>query len=300
MDRGYNFLIMESNLMSKHTPAEALVMDIDGTLTPPRERMRREMADALSNLTVDFFLAAGSDLPLVKDQFFDQLEKFKYTGAIEAFLNNGTAQYRCDYSKGYSINAMRTFDIKKHLGAKDYSRVLLVLKNALKKKEFALPASIKVTGEQIIERGSMVNFAPIGRPGRVQLTKTDLSNRGNFVDFDRAKNYRAGVLKYLETELADLTKVKKLKFMFGGQTSFDIVIKGMDKTNPIKILLKRGYGRIVFLGDALFKGGNDSVVMDFINEWDGPKPCPVVAIKVESWRNTIDQFRANGWLKEKE
>ena len=163
-----------------------------------------------------------------------------------------------------------------------------------------MPASIKVTGEQIIERGSMVNFAPIGRPGRVQLTKTDLSNRGNFVDFDRAKNYRAGVLKYLETELADLTKVKKLKFMFGGQTSFDIVIKGMDKTNPIKILLKRGYGRIVFLGDALFKGGNDSVVMDFINEWDGPKPCPVVAIKVESWRNTIDQFRANGWLKEKE
>jgi hydroxymethylpyrimidine pyrophosphatase-like HAD family hydrolase len=261
--------------------------------------MKKEMAEALSRLNVDFFLAAGSDLPLVKDQFFDQLKIFNYTGVFEAFLNNGASQFHCDYSKGYSIKPLRKFDIQKRLGAKNYSRLLGVLRDILHDKDFALPRSVKVTGAQIIERGSMVNFAPSGRPVNIKLTKPDLLNRKNFVEFDRSYGYRAAVLKHLKTELSDLMEDKDLKFLFGGQTSFDIVIKGMDKTNPIKILLKRGYGRVVFLGDALFPGGNDSVVMDFIKEWDGPRPCPVVAIKVESWENTIDQFKANGWLKEK-
>jgi phosphomannomutase len=284
--------------MRQNNAAEALVMDIDGTLTPPRQPMHKEMADALARLRPAFFLAAGSDLPLVKNQFFDPLKKFKFRGSVEAFINNGASQYHCDYSQGYSISLLRKFDIKKHIGTRNYSKLLQVLKDTLQKKEFALPASIKVTGKQIIERGSMVNFAPIGRPTHVNLTKTDLLNRKNFVDFDRKRNYRGEILNHLDTQLADIIEEKKLKFMFGGQTSFDIVVKGMDKTNPITILLKRGYRRIVFLGDALFKGGNDSVVMDFIREWDGPRPCPVVAIKVESWQNTIDQFRANGWLED--
>jgi len=271
-------------------------MDIDGTLTPPREPMHKEMADALAQLKPAFFLAAGSDLPLVKNQFFDPLNTFKFKGSVEAFINNGASHFHCDYAKGYSIKAVKKFDIKKHLGARQYSRLLTVLSETLRNKKFALPASIKIAGKQIIERGSMVNFAPIGRPVNVALTKADLDGRKKFVEFDTRTQYRIAVMNHLKFELADLSRDKNLSFMYGGQTSFDIVIKGMDKTNPIKILLKRGYQRIVFLGDALFAGGNDSVVMDFIREWQGKQPCPVVAIKVESWLNTLDQFKANGWI----
>jgi hydroxymethylpyrimidine pyrophosphatase-like HAD family hydrolase len=285
--------------MPRNPRAEALVMDIDGTLTPPREEMKREMADALANLRVPFFVAAGSDLPLVKSQFFDPLKKFRFHGRIEAFLNNGAAQYRCDYSSGYSISMIKKFDIRKHLGNRHYADLVNVLKETLHKKEFKLPASVKVTGEQIIDRGSMVNFAPFGRPVRARLTAGDLANRKNFVAFDRARHYRALVMAFLQSELSGMIREKNLKIMYGGQTSFDIVIKGMDKTNPVRILLDRGYQRIVFIGDALLEGGNDSVIMDFIGQWRGVRPCPVVAIKVENWQNTIDQFRSNCWLDEK-
>jgi phosphomannomutase len=285
--------------MPKNIRAQALVMDIDGTLTPPRELLKKEMADALSKLSVPFYLAAGSDLPLVKSQFLDPLEKFGFRGRIEAFLNNGAAEYRCDYARAYSISMVKKFDIRKHLGNRYYAELVSVLTETLHKKEFTLPSTVKVSGEQIIDRGSMVNFAPFGRPVRTRLTAGDLANRKRFVAFDRARGYRAGVMTFLQSELSGMIREKGLRIMYGGQTSFDIVIKGMDKTNPVRILLDRGYKRIVFIGDALFDGGNDSVIMDFIGEWKGSAPCPVVAIKVENWQNTIDQFRSNCWLNEK-
>jgi hydroxymethylpyrimidine pyrophosphatase-like HAD family hydrolase len=210
--------------MPKNARAEALVMDIDGTLTPPREEMKREMADALSNLCVPFFVAAGSDLPLVKSQFFDPLRKFKFRGRIEAFLNNGASHYRCDYGRGYSISAIKKFDIRKHLGSHHYAALINVLKDTLRTKEHQLPPSIKIAGEQIIDRGSMVNFAPIGRPSHAKLTRIDLENRKNFVVFDRAHNFRADVIKHLESSLSDLIKEKNLKILYGGQTDRKSVV----------------------------------------------------------------------------
>jgi phosphomannomutase len=283
--------------MPKNTHAEALVMDIDGTLTPPREQLKKEMADALSKLRVPFFVAAGSDLPLVKDQFFDPLQKFHYRGSIEAFLSNGASHYRCNYSQGYSITVVKEFNIEKHLGVRRYKTFLSVLKDTLNEKRFRLPRSIKVSGKRIIERGPMVNLAPIGRPHYANLTNADLKNRKKFVDFDRAHHYRSSIIAHLETELEDIVKEKNLKILYGGQTSFDIIIKGMDKTHPLNILLQRGFKRIIFIGDALFEGGNDSVIMEFIKEWNGPRPCPVVAIKVDDWQNTIYQLNANNWLE---
>jgi phosphomannomutase len=284
--------------MTKNDFNEALVIDIDGTLTPPREPLRREMADALSKLRVPFFVAAGSDLPLLRGQFFNPLKKFKFRGRIEAFLNNGASQYMFDYSKGFSISVIKKFNLRKHLGERHYAYLKDVLKDILRKKEYRLPESIKIIGEHFIDRGSMINFAPFGRPAHAKLTRVDLLNRENFTEFDESHHYRDAVIKYLEIELSDMIKEKNLKILYGGQTSFDILIKGMDKTHPIKMLIQKGYKRIIFIGDALLKDGNDSVIRDFIRDWNGPQPCPVVAVKVETWRNTLEQFRANCWLEE--
>jgi phosphomannomutase len=285
--------------MARDKYAEALVIDIDGTLTPPREHLRKEMADALSNLRIPFFVAAGSDLPLLKNQFFDPLKKFKFQGRIEAFLNNGASEYRCDYSKGYTISLIKKFDIREHLGSSHYSALIMVLKETLEKKEYKLHKPIKIIGKQIIDRGSMINFAPIGRPARAKLTGADHENREEFKKFDQMKHYRKNMIKYLKSKLADIIKEKNLKILYGGKTSFDILIKGMDKTHPINVLLKRGFKRIIFMGDALFEGGNDSPIIDFIREWNGARPCPVIAIKVDGWQDTRDQFYANGWLDTK-
>lgn len=84
--------------------------------------------------------------------------------------------------------------------------------------------------------------------------------------------------------------------MLGGQTSFDIVVRGQDKTNAVRCLLAEGVRRIYFLGDALHPGGNDSVIREYVEAWSEPGPCPVVAIEVNDWRDTIHTFEKHEWL----
>lgn len=132
----------------------------------------------------------------------------------------------------------------------------------------------------------MLNFSPIGRPVGA-LSPGAFANREAFVAFDQATGYRLSLLKALKAALEPLSREKKLRIMLGGQTSFDILIEGMDKTYALRTLLARGVRRIVFIGDALFEGGNDSVVMRFVSEWKGPGPCPVETVQVSSWQETL-------------
>ena len=59
------------------------------------------------------------------------------------------------------------------------------------------------------------------------------------------------------------------------------------------------YEKAVFIGDALFPGGNDYVVQEFIDKWDSPNPCPYEAIKTESWENTIEILNKLGYINKK-
>ena len=43
--------------------------------------------------------------------------------------------------------------------------------------------------------------------------------------------------------------------------------------------------------DALFAGGNDAAVLDFISSWPSPQPCPVRAIHVHNWQETAAWLR---------
>lgn len=275
--------------------ALALLLDIDGTLTPPREPLRREMADALGQLRVPFHVAAGSDLPLVETQFFRHLFDFGCRAEFEAFLSNGASRYHCCFREKYDVQLVEEFNFRQHLGEAGYARLLAVLESVLRQGEFALPASVPVMGRQIIDRGSMLNFAPNGRVSG-HLAKDALDNRQTFVAFDQQTNYRRRLLAHLNQEFSGLCQERQLRFMLGGETSFDLVIRGKEKTNAVRTMLGLGIQRLVFLGDALFDGGNDSVILEYIDEWTGPGPCPLTAIRVEGWQHTIEIFQREGWL----
>jgi HAD superfamily hydrolase (TIGR01484 family) len=279
--------------MSTHTTA--MLADIDGTLTPPRKTLLPEMAEVLSNLKVPFFVAAGSDLSLVESQFLRPLWEFGYRKDFDAFLNNGATEFHCPYSKKYSIDKVAEFDFCKHLGQADYDWFIQVLEKTLAMDEFRLGPGLKVIGPRITNRKSMVNFAPIGRPAGDVSPEARL-NRDAFVTFDTANNYRFKMRAHLSRELSRLMRDKGLLIMLGGQTSFDIVISGEDKTKPVRELLKRGFKEVVFFGDALFPGGNDSVIMDFIAAWKGPGECPLNAVKVEQWEDTVKSLKERGWI----
>ncbi len=274
----------------------ALLFDIDGTLTIPRQPLGAEMAEALKAINIPWHVAAGSNLDLVIPQFLQPLWDFRCRRDFEAFVSNGSAHYRCPFSETFSIDEILLFDFEEHLGSGSFSLLLQELESVLNDSRFALPDTVSVIGDQIKNRGSMVNCTPIGRPAKAALDEAALNNRAAFVAFDKETNYRRRVIEHLNQRLADLISEKNLRIMLGGETSFDLVIAGQDKTNAVTTLNREGVERIIFFGDALFPGGNDSVITDFIAAWDSSAPCPVEAIQVEGWEHSVAELKKNGWL----
>ncbi len=273
----------------------ALLLDIDGTLTPPRQDLRREMADALGRLNVPFHVAAGSDLALVEPQFLAPLWEFGYRGGFEAFVSNGATHYRCDYGSALAIVKRSEFDLRQHLGDDDFARLLAGIERVLSDADFALPSPLEVIGARIVDRHGMLNVTPIGRPPGA-INAEARRNRDAFVLFDRDTGYRRRMLPRLRQELDWLCRAKRLQILLGGETSFDLVIEDMDKTAAVRGVLALGVEKVVFLGDALWEGGNDAVVADLVARWQRQPACPLEAIQVESWEHTIEVFRARGWL----
>ncbi|MDA7916009.1 hypothetical protein N9B94_02095 [Verrucomicrobia bacterium] len=274
-----------------------LLFDIDGTLTAPRELICDTMSQALSDLNIPFHVAAGSNMDLVEPQLLKPLYEHGFRKDFHAFVNNGSAHFGCAFSKAYELKPLGAFDFEAHLGSADFEFLMAELGNAMKLPEFALPALVNVMGDQVKHRGSMVNFSPSGRPNAGVLNDAALKNRKAFVTFDKANSYRNKLVDFLESRLGRLMNEKHLKIMLGGETSFDIVIHGQDKTAPVRWLLEKGVEEIVFIGDALFPGGNDSVVQDFVDSWNKDKKCPVVTISVESWQETLSVLRSRDWIK---
>ncbi len=273
----------------------ALVFDIDGTLTPPRKRLRPEMAAALKGLKVPFHVAAGSDLPLVDPQFLEPLWELGYRGDFDAFLSNGAAHYRCRYGRERSIDKVEEFHFQGHFGDQDYTHLLSTVEEILDDDEFRLEPPLAVIGERLVDRSSMLNVTPIGRP-RGEISPAARRNRELFARFDQDTGYRRRMRQVFHRRLARLLADKGLLIMIGGETSFDFVVEGMDKTNALRTLLAGGIERLVFLGDALFDGGNDSVVSGYVADWRGDGECPVEAIQVQGPEDTLRVFERRGWL----
>jgi hypothetical protein len=183
--------------------------------------------------------------------------------------------------------------MRRHLGDADFEALLQVFHRTLAMPEFQLPAaSVAIIGARIEDRESMINVSPIGRPAA--MSAEAYRNRDAFVRFDAATGYRRRMLDYLYGELAGLCTEKGLRITLGGETSFDIVIDGNDKRYPLRTLLQEGYTQLTYIGDALFEGGNDAAVLDLIHTWPGETACPVTAVQVYKWQETLEYLRTAG------
>ena len=269
----------------------ALLFDIDKTLTPPRLPITESMVDVLKNLKIPFHVAAGSHLELLRKQFFEPLFGYGFRKQFDAFVSNGAIHYHCDYSKEMSIEMVSKFDIREYLGKKDYSFLIETLKRTLEHEDFQLRPPVKNMGETIAYRVSMVNFTPIGR---VEIEGPEIrQNRENFVAFDEATGYRQKVMRYLktQTQLSRLIKDKKLVITLGGETSFDIGVLGEDKTKGITTLWDKGIDKVIFFGDALYEGGNDYVVREFVDNLPADLKPKAEYHQVDSYEDTIEKLR---------
>jgi phosphomannomutase len=256
---------------------KALIFDIDATLTEPRKPINIEMIQVLKNLSCPFVIAAGSDLSILNNQFFEPLKQAGWNSLFHAFICNGANHYTFNGA----LELITEFNLKDCLKL-EYPRLLDTLQEGLEK------FYIESFGPTIIERGSMINVCPIGRPSTT--SEAYYLNRRKFVALDENTHYRQKFMEWLRDKLKDLIDEYNLTIMLGGETSFDIGIQGQDKTRSVHYLLSQGYQEIYFFGDALFENGNDAVMLDFINTYQKPI-CPLKTIQVTSYHDTIRQLK---------
>jgi len=91
-----------------------------------------------------------------------------------------------------------------------------------------------------------LNISPIGR-------NCNAEERIEFLEFDKIYKIREKMIENLKTRFPDL----KLQYSIGGQISFDVFPKGLDKTYCLNHLSDENYDKIHFFGDKTYKGGND-------------------------------------------
>src|SRR5690606_19628427 len=120
------------------------------------------------------------------------------------------------------------------------TKILDSLDKAIKEADLNIK---KTWGEQIEDRGSQITFSALGQEAPLEEKK------GWDPDFEKRKK----IVERLEKPL------KEFSIGMGGTTSIDIVKPGIDKAYGIRKLekiLDFSIPEMLFIGDALFKGGN--------------------------------------------
>lgn len=247
---------------------EMVLFDMDGTLTPARRKMADSMALALNKLSqrARIGIVSGSGFDYIIEQCPQVTHFASLCQNLTIFPCNGTKVYK--YHKGKWIEAFNV-DMKNHIGPERYRRLvrkLLVLQLSLMDKY-----EIPVTGNFISDRGSMVNWCPIGRDAGAW-------QRARFVDMDQEDQIRARYHMKLYEQPEISQKPGELLVALGGQTSFDIYPVGWDKTFAIRHHLGDGAERVWFVGDKCGDTGNDRAAYEYVRErwntgfWvDGPE-----------------------------
>ena len=212
-----------------------IVFDLDGTLAESKSSLDTEMATLLSSLLsiVKVAVISGGDWPQFEKQVLSNLPHDEHLKNLALLPTCGTKyyQYSGDWKKIYSEDF--TTDEKE--------KIVSSLKKALGSAGFEVE---RVWGEVIEDRGSQITYSALGQQAPIEEKKK--------WDPDFAKR------KKIKTLLDKL--IPEFSVRLGGMTSIDVTKPGIDKAYGIKKLrdtLGIAIQEMIFIGDALFPGGND-------------------------------------------
>ena len=222
----------------------ALLFDMDGTLTDPRQKIPKDVVDVLKKVNPGLkkYIVTGSDIAKVEEQIGNDLmlEIFE-----RIYTCNGTTVYNCnldmdDETKSIEPELIHKKSLRDHYSDADINHII----NTLLKIAYETHTKIK-TGTFVEWRNSQINFSVLGR-------NCSREQREDYVKWDEKSGERAKIIKQLKSEF----KGWGLSFRLGGQISIDITREGWDKTYAFKNMVETP-DQCVFFGDKICKDGND-------------------------------------------
>ena len=212
-----------------------IVFDLDGTLAVSKSSLDEEMSKLLGALlrVAKVSIISGGNWPQFEKQVLSNLPSDDSRKNLFLLPTCGTKfyKYETDWLELYSE------DFTKEEKKKIISSLKQVMASSDYKEE-------KVWGEVIEDRGSQITFSGLGQQAPIEeKEKWD-------PDFSRRKKMKA-VLD---------TLIPEFSVSLGGTTSIDVTKPGIDKAYGIRKLrdtLGISIQEMIFIGDALFPGGND-------------------------------------------
>jgi hypothetical protein len=212
-----------------------IVFDLDGTLAESKAALDAEMATLFGGLLgiVKVAVISGGNWPQFQKQLLAYLPHDERLKNLSLLPTCGTKfyQYTGDWKKIYSEDF--TDDEKK--------KIISSLKQVIGSSGFKIE---KVWGETIEDRGSQITFSALGQQAPIEEKKKWDA------DFTKRKK-----MKVLLDKL-----IPEFSVRLGGTTSVDVTKPGIDKAYGIRKLrdtLGITIDEMIFIGDALFPGGND-------------------------------------------
>jgi phosphomannomutase len=212
-----------------------VVFDLDGTLAQSKSSLDDEMASLFDKLlsTVKVAVISGGDWSQFEKQVLSHLGTGDVLKQLSLLPTCGTKFYRYDnhWEKLYSE------DFTEEQKTKILDSLSKMIEQSGQKPE-------RVWGEVIQDRGSQITFSALGQ-------QAPLNEKVKW-DPDFAK--RNKMKTFLDTLIPEFS------VRLGGSTSIDVTKPGIDKAYGIRKLrdiLGIAINEMIFVGDALFPGGND-------------------------------------------
>ncbi|HEY5349924.1 MAG TPA: HAD-IIB family hydrolase [Candidatus Lustribacter sp.] len=212
-----------------------IIFDLDGTLAESKAAIDAEMATLFAGLLAVGRVAiiSGGDLPQFQTQVLAHLPADAQLARLSLLPTCGTRffQYDDGWHKLYAED----------LSAAQKQKIVDALDKAVAESGFKAE---KTWGAAIEDRESQITYSALGQQAPLDAKKSWDP------DFAKRKKIKAALDGMLPEFAVNL----------GGSTSIDITLPGIDKAYGIRKLrdiLKVPIAEMIYVGDALFPGGND-------------------------------------------
>jgi phosphomannomutase len=223
-----------------HAP-RAVLFDLDDTLAesfkPPRPEMIEALAELLEHVPTAILTAAG--FPRIERDFLSELSRSPQIERLYLFPNSSAECLR--FKSGEWVPE---YDLS--LTDEERARIARAMEE-LSKRSDVIPLDPRYS-PKIIDRGAQVAFAALGFDAPLEAKQA--------WDPDQSKRRRAKV--FLEGSIPGF------EILIGGMTTIDVTKKGVTKAHGVLWLsehLRIPPPQMLFVGDALYPGGNDEVVI---------------------------------------
>lgn len=220
-----------------------VIFDLDRTLAASKEAITPYMAELFTKLLTKTRVAviSGGKFSQLKQQVVDQLPADAAIENLYLLPTSGAALHTFSEGRWQPVYEERLTD-------EQTQKIIEAMKTAMRETGL-IDESTPSYGERIETRGAQVTLSALGQEAPIAEKEA--------WDADGAKK------RMLHDALVPM--LPDFDVGIGGATSIDITLKGVSKAYGIRKIseyLSYLITDMVYVGDALYPGGNDEVVID--------------------------------------